>query len=263
MINLSIYSKKDPVVRANELRKAISPALIEYAQNNTSSMFLFTYSTQVLCEILLRADGTLDQKKLILENIARLANKNPNEEDNIMLSYINRTLKTLVHGRHRKPPKSSQQKSEDNSSNNDESSQVVNYDKVELHFGPMLFNNIKEYILFYACHPSASYVILALLENKETNKDVKDELLKGINQIQNAAERNEKSGANLILKELGSNENNNKGEQEAKGKNEGLIDNKSLVSNADENKNGGNKGREKKIVKEEGFNGNKGVKRKQ
>src|SRR5687767_4421868 len=107
-------------------------------------MFLFTYSTQVLCEILLRADGTLDQKKSILENIARLANKNPNEEeDNIMLSYINRTLKTLVHGGHRKPLKSSQQKSE---------AQVVNDDKVELHFGPMLFNNIKEYILFYACH---------------------------------------------------------------------------------------------------------------
>ena len=74
-------------------------------------MLLFTYSTQILCEILLHADGTLDQKKPILENIAKLANKNPNNEEgkdddnNIMLSYVNRTLKELVHGRHWKQRK--------------------------------------------------------------------------------------------------------------------------------------------------------------
>ncbi|CAG8673323.1 14206_t:CDS:2, partial [Funneliformis caledonium] len=217
-------SKKDPIVRANELRKAISPALIEYAQNNTSSMFLFTYSTQVLCEILLRADGTLEQKTPILENIARLTNKSPSEaeNDNIMLSYINRTLKVLVHGGHRKPPKSLQIKQE--GSKNDVSPQVFNDDKAELHFGPILFNNIKEYILFYACHLTASFVILALLENKETNMYVREELLKGVEQIQNAAKKNEKSGANLILKELGIKLENKKGGQNIKVKSEGIND---------------------------------------
>jgi hypothetical protein len=247
-------------------------------------MFLFTYSTQVLCEILLHADGTLDQKKPILENIAKLANKDPNnkeekDDDNIMLSYINRTLKTLVHGRYWKQPKPQKdlQKDEDISSKKDESPQISNDEKVELHFAPILFDSIKEYILFYSCHPSASFVILALLEDKETNEDVKKELLKGLNQIRGAAEKNEKSGANLILKELEkegikleSNENDKKSKQESKVTigDESYSDkkNNSKKNNVSSHFEKVNKGKNKEIKKEKGINdGNKnskGTKRK-
>ncbi|PKC74897.1 ARM repeat-containing protein, partial [Rhizophagus irregularis] len=253
-------TRHDPAVRVNELCKAISPALIDYAQNNTSTMFSFTYSTQVLCEILLHADGTLDQKKPILENIAKLANKDPNNEeakdDHIMLSYINRTLKTLK----------------------DESPQI-NYDeKVELHFAPILFDSIKEYVLFYACHLSASFVILALLEDKETNKDVKEALLKGLKQIRRAAEKDKKSGANLILKELEkegikleSNENKKESKQVIE-ESKGTIrdENNSGKKNNDKSNNvfeKVTKGKDKEIKKEKGINNgnknnNRGTKRK-
>ncbi|GBC45647.1 uncharacterized protein OCT59_013537 [Rhizophagus irregularis] len=277
-------SKKDPAVRVNELCKAISPALIDYAQNNTSTMFSFTYSTQVLCEILLHADGTLDQKKPILENIAKLANKDPNNEeakdDHIMLSYINRTLKTLVHGRYWKQPRPQKnlQKDEDISSKKDESPQI-NYDeKVELHFAPILFDSIKEYVLFYACHLSASFVILALLEDKETNKDVKEALLKGLKQIRRAAEKDKKSGANLILKELEkegikleSNENKKESKQVIE-ESKGTIrdENNSGKKNNDKSNTvfeKVTKGKDKEIKKEKGINNgnknnNRGTKRK-
>lgn len=247
-------------------------------------MFSFTYSTQVLCEILLHADGTLDQKKPILENIAKLANKDPNNEeakdDHIMLSYINRTLKTLVHGRYWKQPRPQKnlQKDEDISSKKDESPQI-NYDeKVELHFAPILFDSIKEYVLFYACHLSASFVILALLEDKETNKDVKEALLKGLKQIRRAAEKDKKSGANLILKELEkegikleSNENKKESKQVIE-ESKGTIrdENNSGKKNNDKSNTvfeKVTKGKDKEIKKEKGINNgnknnNRGTKRK-
>ncbi|CAG8822663.1 12960_t:CDS:2, partial [Gigaspora margarita] len=78
-------SKKDPAIRTNELRKAISPALINYAKENTAEMLSNTYMTQIFCDTLLCGETAIEEKISILENIPALIGDTSNE-NNIMLS---------------------------------------------------------------------------------------------------------------------------------------------------------------------------------
>ncbi|KAF0399393.1 ARM repeat-containing protein [Gigaspora margarita] len=78
-------SKKDPAIRTNELRKTISPALINYTKENTAEMLSNTYMTQIFCETLLCGETAIEEKISILENIPALIGDTSNE-NNIMLS---------------------------------------------------------------------------------------------------------------------------------------------------------------------------------
>ncbi|CAG8520136.1 20091_t:CDS:2, partial [Cetraspora pellucida] len=178
-------SKKDPIVRTNELRKAISPALINYAKENTVEMLSNTYMTQIFCETLLCGDANIEEKRSILENIPPLIGETSNE-NNIMLTYANRFLKILIQGQYQRL---------DNRQSEDK--------RVELHFAPLLFDSIKKDIIFYACNASASFVILALLQDKETGSEVRKILIKNLTGIEQAALKDVKSGSRFILKELG------------------------------------------------------------
>lgn len=75
-----------------------------------------------------------------------------------MLTYANRFLKILVQGQFQRL---------DNGQYKDKQDK-----RVELHFAPLLFKSIKKDIIFYACNASASFVILALLQDKETGSAV-------------------------------------------------------------------------------------------
>ncbi|CAG8819739.1 26882_t:CDS:2, partial [Dentiscutata erythropus] len=178
-------SKKDPVIRTNELRKAISPALINYAKENTAEMLSNTYMTQIFCETLLCGEATIEEKRTILENIPALIGDTSSNENNIMLTYANRFLKILVQGQYQRL---------DNGQYKDK--------RVELHFAPLLFKSIKKDIIFYACDASASFVILALLQDNETGSDVRKILMKSLPKIEQAAAKDIKSGSRFILKKL-------------------------------------------------------------
>nr|CAG8434144.1 611_t:CDS:2 [Entrophospora candida] len=189
-----ITSKKDPIIRANELCKHISPALINYSKHNTDKMLSNPYATQILCETLLHAISSIEEKQQIFENIAKIASKPPpnidsfgeaDNDDHIMLSYVNRTLKVLVQGQHWRINKS-QECSEKTNSN----------------FASILFNEIKDYISVYARHPSASYVILALLEDSKVGSEVKNILKKNLENFRSSASGDKNSGTRLILTEL-------------------------------------------------------------
>ncbi|CAG8508828.1 18284_t:CDS:2, partial [Racocetra fulgida] len=178
-------SKKDSTARSNELRKAISPALINYSRKNIAEMLSNTYMTQIFCETLLCGDADIEEKRSILENIPPLIGETSNE-NNIMLTYANRFLKVLVQGQYQRL---------DNGQSEDK--------RVELHFAPLLFDSIKKDIIFYACNASASFVILALLQDKETRSEVRKILIKNRAEIEQAALKDVKSGSRFILKELG------------------------------------------------------------
>ncbi|CAH1759186.1 13837_t:CDS:2 [Entrophospora sp. SA101] len=189
-----ITSKKDPIIRANELCKHISPALINYSKHNTDKMLSNPYATQILCETLLHAIASIEEKQQIFENIAKIASKPPpnidsfgeaDNDDHIMLSYVNRTLKVLVQGQHWRINKS-QECSEKTNSN----------------FASILFNEIKDYISVYARHPSASYVILALLKDSKVGSEVKNILKKNLENFRSSASGDKNSGTRLILTEL-------------------------------------------------------------
>ncbi|CAG8717182.1 26098_t:CDS:2 [Gigaspora margarita] len=160
--------KKDPAIRTNELRKAISPALINYAKENTAEMLSNTYMTQIFCESLLCGEAAIEEKISILENIPSLIGDISNE-NNIMLTYANRFLKILVQGQFQRL---------DNGQYKDKQDK-----RVELHFAPLLFKSIKKDIIFYACNASASFVILALLQDKETGSAVYRKLNKLLQMI--------------------------------------------------------------------------------
>ncbi|CAG8685719.1 18825_t:CDS:2, partial [Gigaspora rosea] len=183
-------SKKDPAVRTNELRKAISPALINYAKENTAEMLSNTYMTQIFCETLLCGEATIEEKRSILENIPALIGDTSNK-NNIMLTYANRFLKILVQGQYQRL---------DNGQYKDKQDK-----QVELHFAPLLFKSIKNDIIFYACNASASFVILALLQDKETGSEVRKVLMNNLPEIEQAAAKDIKSGSRFILKNLGHN----------------------------------------------------------
>ncbi|CAG8476991.1 1662_t:CDS:2 [Diversispora eburnea] len=210
-------SKKDPIIRATELRKLITPALIQYSQNNTAKMLSNPYTTQILCETILYGESKVEEKIPILENITKLISDTPKDsKDNIMITYANRFLKILVRGQHWTIPKQRNGKnngkiiqknnlSESNRTKNgatDSLEQDFSGKKVELHFAPMLLNTIKNDLSYYSCHETASFVILALLENDETKNEVKNILMKGINSIKKAALEDNNSGASIIIKEL-------------------------------------------------------------
>ncbi|RHZ79813.1 hypothetical protein Glove_140g119 [Diversispora epigaea] len=204
-------SKKDPIIRATELRKSITPALIQYAQKNTTKMFSKPYTTQILCETILYGESTVEEKIPILENVTKLISDTPkNSKDNIMITYANRFLKILVRGQHWTIPKQRNgknngkiiQKDSNKSQNGGSLEQDFSGKKVELHFAPMLLNTIKNDLLYYSCHETASFVILALLENDETKNEVKNILMKSVNSIKKAALEDNNSGASIIVKEL-------------------------------------------------------------
>jgi len=181
-------SKKDPAIRTNELRKAISPALTNYAKENTAEMLSNIYMTQIFCESLLCGEAAIEEKISILENIPSLIGDISNE-NNIMLTYANRFLKILVQGQFQRL---------DNGQYKDKQDK-----RVELHFAPLLFKSIKKDIIFYACNVSASFVILALLQDKETGSEVRKILMNSLSEIEQAAAKDIKSGSRFILKNLG------------------------------------------------------------
>ncbi|CAG8488675.1 12211_t:CDS:2 [Acaulospora morrowiae] len=255
-------SKKDPTVRANEIRKAISPALIEYARNNTVHMLSNSYTTQLLFETMLCGESSVEEKRPTLENISKIiSEKKRDDKDNIMTTYVNRFLKVLVQGRHRKYPKQTISKKDDLPEGSESTVSRINRDthtiddkeegsgdeKVELHFSQILFNTIKNDLLYYSCHVTASFVILALLEDEETKDEVKGILTKGIDSIGKAALEDERSGAALILKVL--NESTSPKKQEAvdkvKGTRKGTVI-RHKANTVDSEKKGGEKRKKRK-----------------
>ncbi|CAG8568746.1 6085_t:CDS:2 [Acaulospora morrowiae] len=256
-------SKKDPTVRANELRKAISPALIEYAKNNTAHMLSNSYTTQLLFETMLCGESSLEEKRPTLENISNIiSEKKRDDKDNIMTTYVNRFLKVLVQGRHRKYPKQTIAKKDDLPEGSESTVNRVNREthtiddkeegsgdeKAELHFSQILFNTIKNDLLYYSCHVTASFVILALLEDEETKDEVKGILTKGIDLIRKAALEDERSGASLILKVLNESMSpKQEVEDKVKGTRKGtVIKQKTKANTVDSEKKGGEKRKKRK-----------------
>ncbi|CAG8454722.1 10414_t:CDS:2 [Paraglomus occultum] len=174
-------SKKSPQVRSQELLKAISSHLIPYCESNTSSLLSHHFGAQVLCETMLHAQG---DKTQTLVNIATLARGSPRTNpDHIMLSMVNRTLKTLVQGGHYRGLKK------------DKSS-----DKVDLHFGKMLMDAIREHLTTYAKGATSSFVILALLHDEDVGEEVKRTIIENAEDLRNHAGE---LGVKLLLEEAG------------------------------------------------------------
>ncbi|CAG8557388.1 4548_t:CDS:2 [Acaulospora colombiana] len=181
-VSVTKYIIDDPIVRARELRKVITPALIEYAKNNTAHMLSSPYTTQILFETMLCGESSAEEKTPVLENIASIiSEKRIDSEDNIMLTYVNRFLKVLVQGGHRRYPKR-------NIAEKDNPSDYIG----SIDGKPIIGDNKGD----------ASFVVLALLENHETKEEVGSILVKGMDSIRNAALEDDRSGASLILKAL-------------------------------------------------------------
>ncbi|CAG8553859.1 9898_t:CDS:2 [Paraglomus brasilianum] len=181
--NIELLASMDEIraKTSQELLKAISSHLIPYCESNTQSLLSHHFGTQVLCETMLHAQGDKTQTLL---NIATLARGSPRTNpDHIMLSMVNRTLKTLVQGGHYRVLKK------------DKSTE-----KVGLHFGKMLMDAIREHLVTYAKGATSSFVILALLHDEDVGEEVRQTIIENAEDLRNHASE---LGVKLLLEETG------------------------------------------------------------
>lgn len=94
----SLTSKKDPIVKRQELLKAISPALLRTVEMQASNLCQTSFGWQFVGEVLL---GTVGDKTKGLQAVAELAEGDPQDEGHPAHdAAAARMLKILVLGGH-------------------------------------------------------------------------------------------------------------------------------------------------------------------
>ncbi|KAI8985143.1 armadillo-type protein [Pilobolus umbonatus] len=170
-------SKKDPVVRAQEILKSTSPQLIKLVADNAPILMREKLSSQVVQEIMLHAVG---DKTEAINAILNLAGESIEKENHIIEDrFANRIVKAMIKA---------------------DSAEVENDKSIEpLEFAPKLLEVIKPNLGHFAT-THGSYIVLALTEEPSTGDDTKAALKAHKKAIEAAAESN--SGSKLILEAL-------------------------------------------------------------
>ncbi|KAK3814494.1 MAG: armadillo-type protein, partial [Benniella sp.] len=150
-------SKKDAAVRSAELLGYISPALISLISTKAKALIKEPLASQVVLETMLHAVG---DKKPAVDALLELAAADPatstSEDPNPLLTMpTDRLYKTLAQSDYKAP-----------------------LAEPSLHFAEALLSKISPFIGYYALESGASaFVVLALLENPETEEETRKLLL--------------------------------------------------------------------------------------
>lgn len=162
-------SKKDPVIRRQELIKAASPTLLSLIAARAESLLETTFGCQFIGEVLFEADG---DKGAALSAVAEAAKSKTETQDS---AAVGRLLKSLVQGGRFNPAEKT-------------------VDKVQppLNFHGLLYEQIREEVMEWATGAN-TFVIVALAESDEFEK--KSELLKTLKKNKKALEQASVSGS--------------------------------------------------------------------
>ncbi|KAF3939539.1 hypothetical protein ABW19_dt0209888 [Dactylella cylindrospora] len=171
-------SKKDPKVRMQELRKALSPALIKAVEKHASTLATVPHGGQFISEVLISADG--DKYKAI-EAVVALAE----EEDVQENKDLGRLLKTLV---------------QEGFFNN--KTKTINLCDPPIEFYKYLLPKIKPDLVSWATGGN-SYLIVTLLESERVPDGSKSEIRKALSgkkeqEAIKAAKKKGNKGSELI-----------------------------------------------------------------
>lgn len=156
-------SKKDPVVRRQELVNAASPTLLELIAARAESLLETTFGCQFIAEVLFEADG---DKSGALSAVAEAAKSKPELKDS---ASVGRLLKSLVQG-----------------GRFNSADKVVEKVQPPLNFHAELYQQIQDEIMDWATC-SNPFVIVALAESDEFEK--KPELLKTLKKNKKALQQ--------------------------------------------------------------------------
>jgi pumilio family protein 6 len=172
-------SKKEPEIRAQEILKTTSPQLIKLVTDDAAVLMREKLSSQVVQEIMLHAIG---DKTAAVNAILALAGENIEKENHIIEDrFANRIIKAMIKA---------------------DTAETENDKAVEpLEFAPKLLEVTKPHLGHFATN-HGSYVVLSLLEEPSTKKEVKKELQSHKKEIEEAAKTN--SGSKLLLEALSS-----------------------------------------------------------
>ncbi|KAE8374506.1 armadillo-type protein [Aspergillus bertholletiae] len=183
-------SKKDPLVRRQELIKAASPTLLEFIAARADSLLETSFGCQFIAEVLFDADG---DKSDALSAVAVAAKTRADTKDS---PFVGRLLKSLVQG-----------------GRFNSAEKVVEKVQPALNFHGLLYEQVQEEIMAWATGSNV-FVVVALAESDEFEK--KAELLKTLKKskkaLQQAAAESGKdgkkksgptsSGAKLLLEKI-------------------------------------------------------------
>lgn len=161
-------SKKDPVVRRQELVKAASPTLLELIAARADSLLETSFGCQLLSEVLFDADG---DKTAALTSVAEAAKSRSDTKDS---PFVGRLLKSLVQG-----------------GRFNSATKTVEKIQPSLNFHAYLYEQIKDEIMAWATGSNV-FVVVALTESDEFEK--KDELLKMLKKNKKALEQASSGG---------------------------------------------------------------------
>ena len=185
-------SKKAPETRRKEIVDSMAPTLLDFIAQRADRLISTSFGCQFITEILLST--TSSDNEAAKAALAKLGSGDSNVEGHPARDpAASRMFKALVAGGAFDP-----------------ATKTVQLASPRLGFGGILYAQITDHILEWACSDS-SFVTVAFLESEDVDRQVKDEIMKVLKkakkQLQKAAKGDEEvkanKGAALLLEKIG------------------------------------------------------------